>query len=87
MIKPLPIETDGKYEMNLKCGYTTVYPSLITTRWKSRTGVERQIIINFLDKEQSCTIAAEKIFTSPESCGEKADKTIKIPPLSAVWTD
>lgn len=87
MIKPMPIEAEGKYEMNLKCGYTTVYPSLITTRWKSRTGEERQIIINFLDKEQSCKISAEKVYANPADSGEKADKTIKIPPLSAVWTN
>ena len=87
MVKEYPLSADGHYTLYLMCGDTMEFSSLITTRWRSQQGVEKQVIVNFLNKEQTCQVDCQAVYISPESAGEPYTGVITIPPLSAVWVE
>lgn len=87
MVKPLPLSGAEDFTLYLKNGYETKYPSLLSTRWRSKNGREMQVITNFLNKEQSFSIECSKVYTSPDSKGESYTGVITIPPLTALWVE
>lgn len=87
MLKALPLEGVGTFATHLVNGDVVEYPSLLTARWESQDGRVRQVIVNFLEKEQTCSVDCEKVFATPESEGEKYTGSITIAPLNAVWVE
>ena len=87
MVKARPLSETGKYVLNLVCGSTMEFQSLITVRWQSQEGVEKQVIVNFLDKEQTCQVECDKVYATADSCGERYTGSVTIPPLSAIWVE
>ncbi len=85
MVKPLPLKEVDDYVLHLCSGYTTVYQSLLTSRWQNPAGEERQVIVNFLPNVQSCMVEHERIYTNPAGDAMMHDGILEIPALSAVW--
>ncbi len=87
MVKAQPLSGVGEYTMKLKSGHITKYPSLLSVRWADKNGNERQVIANFLDKEQIIKADCKKVYYSPDSTGEAYSGEIKVPPLAAIWIE
>lgn len=72
MIKPIPLEKTGIFNMTRPDGSILQYPSLLTSRWKSANGAEKQVIVNYLRWEQDCHMDGMEL---------------RIPALSALWIE
>lgn len=87
MVKPYRIRGTSDYTLNLVSGGSIKLQSLISTRWRSPNGVEKQVIVNFLNVEQVCQVDCEKVYTSQNLDGEKYTGSISVPELSAIWVE
>ena len=85
MVKPHLLKGVGEYVLHRKDGTDIVYPSLLTTRWVDKDGKERQVVVNYLNKEQSFEADCSRVYTAPDSEGEEYTGKITVKPLSAVW--
>ncbi len=91
MVKPTELDASGEYVLHLKDGGKLVYPPLITTRWQSADGSERQLIVNHSQKPVLCRVNCSTVYDTPDSIGRPCPSQtaieITIPPLSAVSVD
>ncbi len=84
MLKPLELDNTDVYTLHLGNGKTMEYPSLLCSRWRDKDENEAQLVVNFLDKEQTFRAKwAKTVITDDGSFA--VDGEIKVKPLSAVW--
>lgn len=87
MVKAKPFSNVDCYTLNLVCGDKMDFDSLITARWRDSSGAEKQVIVNFLNREQKCKIKCEKVYTKENLNGQSCNGNVTVPALSAVWID
>lgn len=89
MLKPYGLVGVGAFDLPLRSGEVHHYPSLFTSRWQAPDGSEAQVIVNYLQTPQQCSVdyAGEGVlFTQPDGTGTAlaGGQTIELAPLSAV---